>query len=1236
MDGGAFSFRGTERFQLVRLIGHGGMGVVYEAFDTVNGAAVALKLLPLVSPDSLSRFKREFRGVADIRHRNLVRLGELVAHDAQWFFTMELVDGIDLVSYVRGMESSPPMTPVYQLSPGATASTVAGPTAPTAPPVAPVSATDARLRQAMAQLARGLTALHEAGCVHRDVKPSNVLMTREGRGVLLDFGLTSTSSDETTLVGAGTPIYMAPEQALAGPVTQAADWYAFGVILFELLTGRLPFEGRPHEILYRKQHGRAPRVATLVMDPPADLAALCDRLLDPDPARRATGAEVVALFSIPAPAEERRAPLADEIEVAVVGRARELAALTAALEDVRAGRGPRAVILRGESGVGKSSLVRAFLESSSLGDTFLFTARCYERELVPFKAIDGLVDALTRELRRLDADAVASLVPRRADLLLQAFPVLGRVPAFAGARRVPLALDPAEVRGSMFGAFRELVTAMGRRAPIVAFIDDLQWTDRDSVALLGDLLAGREDAPRLLLVGTVRTATTVETGAAPARLFPAETHEQSLAVANLDPDAARALAHELLVALGVPHAEQEMARLAQESAGHPLFLRELTRRARAAPGDGLPVTLESVLRTRISELPAAAVKLLRVLAIAGAPVPLRLVRRAAALDGADTARMLDDLRASRLVHSGSERGDEFVDIAHDRVRQVVVRTLTSAEEAKQVHQRLAESFEHSGDVLGAGEHWREAGAPERAAVHFATAARRAAEALAFDRAASHYTSALAMGVWSDERRNELLVSLADALSNAGRGPAAAGHNLAAAERSTGARALDLRRRAVEELLRAGNVDEGLAAAATAVEAAGLAFARSPLRALLWLRAVLRARGLRFRRRGPDDITARDLARIDLCWSLSSGLGLTDHFQGAYFQARGLLLALRSGDPSRVARGIAAEAAYAAAVGRHHRASFHLERATRLADETGLPHTVGIVALMKGLSNHLNGMFARGLEHLAVAERLFRERCVGTHWELSAVRQYSLECLYYLGELPRFESATTDGIKEAHDRGSLYAATTLRTGLTNAVWLLRDEPGRARTELDEAMKLWSSQGYHVQHWYELIARTQIDLYTGSSEEAWSRIARTWPALARSGLLHLQHARIVAAHLKARAAIALAGAGAGDRAGRGRDRLLAVARRCARQIWREGEGWNRALASGAYAGIEQVAGRPERARVWLVSAVAIAKAHGLALHAAAAEVAAGERQGAAWMAERGVRDPAALASMLLPGFEAVASP
>ena len=309
MDLGAVAFRGTTRFRLVRFLGRGGMGVVYEAFDETNAVPVALKLLPVVSPDMLLRFKREFRAVADVRHPNLVRLGELVSEGSQWFFSMELVQGIDLMSYVRGVE--PPartsMAPVLA-SDAPTPIVMPGEAVRRYDPSSglPLGAPpggnyrEERLRPALAQLARALAALHAAGAVHRDVKPSNVLVTAEGRAVLLDFGLVSAASIETTQSGAGTPEYMAPEQVAMQPVSGAADWYAFGVILFELLSGRLPFEGLPHEILYRKQHGRAPRVAALAPGVPADLAALCDRLLEADPEMRASGPEALAALA-PAP-----------------------------------------------------------------------------------------------------------------------------------------------------------------------------------------------------------------------------------------------------------------------------------------------------------------------------------------------------------------------------------------------------------------------------------------------------------------------------------------------------------------------------------------------------------------------------------------------------------------------------------------------------------------------------------------------------------------------------------------------------------------------------------------------------------------------------------------------------------------------------------------------------------------------------------------------------------------------
>jgi hypothetical protein len=1242
MDLGAVAFRGTTRFRLVRFLGRGGMGVVYEAFDETNAVPVALKLLPVVSPDMLLRFKREFRAVADVRHPNLVRLGELVSEGSQWFFSMELVQGIDLMSYVRGVE--PPSR--TSLAP------VLASDAPT-PIVMPGEAIrrydpssglplgsppggnyrEERLRPALAQLARALAALHAAGAVHRDVKPSNVLVTAEGRAVLLDFGLVSAASIETTQSGAGTPEYMAPEQVAMQPVNGAADWYAFGVILFELLSGRLPFEGLPHEILYRKQHGRAPRLATLAPGVPVDLAALCDRLLEADPELRASGPEVLAAL---APAPVGRAidppPAPRDDAVRFVGREQELDAMEAALDAVRRGDGARVLIVRGESGVGKSALVRAFLETrletNENAPPILLTARCYERELVPFKALDGLVDVLTGLLRQLDPDTIARIVPDRAAVLLQAFPVLGRVPLIAHAPHQHVGPDPREVRASMFVVFRQLLRALGERATIVAYVDDLQWADADSVALLSEVLRP-PDAPRLLLLGTLRTQSA---GDPAGRFLAADVPEVELALSNLGGDAARMLARELLLSGGASDPDRGAEVLARESSGHPLFLLELARTAHLRRGNGAHLTLDSVLRAQIESFPEATVRVLRTLAISGAPTPVRMLRRLCDLDGPTAVRLFDELRSARLVYSVTERGDELLDFSHDRIRQVA-RQSTSSAVARDLHEKLAEAFEDASNSLRAGGHWREAGHPDRAAVHFSSAARRAAEALAFDRAIASYTDALALGNWSEEQRREMLVGLGDALSNVGRGAEAAANYLSAARSAGPAQAMDLRRRGAEELMRSGHLDEGRAVAEEALADAGMSFARSPVRALIAERAALFLRGRRFKRRSAEEIAPRELAQADLCWSISSGLALMDPVQGAHFQARSLRLALSAGEPYRVSRGIAGEAAYAAAQGNGPRAQKLLGEASAIAAQLDHPHAAGIVSLMSGLAAHLGGRFASAVDHLATAERIFRDRCVGAAWELNAVRHFTLECFYYLGALERFRAEAAEGLKEAHDRGSVYAATTLRIGLANAVWLLGDDPARAQQETREAMAAWSAQGYHIQHWYQLIAETQIDLYQGDGERAYQRFVAGWPALRRSLLLQMQHTRIVAVHLRGRAALA----GGLSATGNERTARLRLARECANRL-RRGTGWGRAMASLLYAGIEQAEGHAAEAGAWIRHAIEETGRHELALFKAAAQMAAGAMGGApataaageTWMRDSGAKAPRSLARMLAPGI------
>jgi len=349
----------AERFEIVRPLGRGGMGVVYEALDRRRGGRVALKTLQHVSADGLLRFKTEFRALQDVQHPNVVTFGELIEAGGQWWLTMELVEGAAFLDHVR---------PGGRLD-------------------------ERRLRAALPQLAAALSALHTHGLVHRDVKPHNVLVTPAGRVVLLDFGLVaSVAQSESNVVG--TPAYMAPEQALLQEIGPAADWYAVGALLYEALTGALPFQGAPLQVLIAKQH-ELPRRPGELASVPDDLDALCMQLLAVDPAVRLGAIPTLAGLDPGAAAASPPAALAPS--PVFVGRQRELVSLTGAFGDTRAGAGA-IVLVDGESGIGKTALVGQFLRGlhERAPAVVVLAGRCYERETVPYKGVDGVVDTSRR------------------------------------------------------------------------------------------------------------------------------------------------------------------------------------------------------------------------------------------------------------------------------------------------------------------------------------------------------------------------------------------------------------------------------------------------------------------------------------------------------------------------------------------------------------------------------------------------------------------------------------------------------------------------------------------------------------------------------------------------------------------------------------------------------------------------------------------------------------------------
>jgi len=326
--------QGDGRYALRRRLGAGSFGSVYEVFDHELAAVLALKVLDRTDPGSIYRFKQEFRELAEVSHPNLVRLHELTSRAERWFFTMELVDGTDFLPFVRG--SYVPVESDLDAAPTASVLTEARatPTAATGV-VQALAAVDtaqlvtkalhargelvssdglARLRVVLPQLVSGVRALHRAGKLHRDLKPTNVRVTTDERVVVTDFGLVlplARHAVRTVPAGAaGPPASLAPEQAACDPIDEAADWYAVGVMLFEALTGTRPFARVERERrleLKRRIDGPAP--SEVVAGVPEDLDRLCVELLRADPRARPRGDEIARRVGAPQGDAERRVAL---------------------------------------------------------------------------------------------------------------------------------------------------------------------------------------------------------------------------------------------------------------------------------------------------------------------------------------------------------------------------------------------------------------------------------------------------------------------------------------------------------------------------------------------------------------------------------------------------------------------------------------------------------------------------------------------------------------------------------------------------------------------------------------------------------------------------------------------------------------------------------------------------------------------------------------------------------------
>ncbi len=1183
-------FDGTERFEVVAPLGSGGMGTVFKVRDRQTDSFAALKLLEAPSADALRRFKREFRVLQGIQHPNLITLGELEEAAGTWFYTMELVEGAHFLDYVRDERGA---------------------------------VVHARLRDAMTQLARALSALHRSRKVHCDIKPDNVVVTSAGRLVVLDFGLSldvghaDFLAREEGIVGTGA--YMAPEQIDGGVVGAPADCYALGAMLFEALTGRLPFEGTLIEVLAHKRQAPAPRPSDVANGVPDDLETLCIELLRREPDRRPTADDVLARLGTPRAAPKRVA-IADSGEL-FVGRDIELRKLLAATQ----ASATRTVVVSGASGVGKTALVHRFVERvrDVHEHVMVLEGRCYERESVPFKGIDGVIDSLAIELAAMPGDATTLLVPEHAGLLVQVFPVLGRLEAFREVERGDHSnVSAHERRRRVFTAVRELWAALCHRRRVVVVIDDVQWASEDTWALLEHVVQP-PDSPPVVLVMTMRVDE--ELALPPADRLPGAVDVIELAA--LPMSEARALAARLLAEAGRADAV-DPASLAREAEGQPFFIRQLVQHVVDAGQAGASeARLHDALGVRFDRLSKGALELLRLVAIAGVPIPHATMATATDTGFSEYQRLVRELEGAHMVRSRGARGADSIEHYHDRIREAVSAEL-SQDRRKILHTRLANAIESSGYAERAPQvavqHLAAAGHSVRAAYHAETAALRAFEALAFEQAASLFRTALELGTHEAARERSLKLALCEALVNAGRGAEAADLYLECAATGTVAERLDLQRAAAEQLLLSGHIARGVEVLETVLADVGEALPATPRRALaslIWQRTLLRLRGLRWRRRDESEIAPRALIECDVYRTVGSGLAIVDNVRGADYQCRFLRRALALGEPERVAHALSFEAGLQAAQG-SRRSWVIARRLERDATESGDPGAMAWARLAgAGIAIYLDNDWHATLRSADEAEHLLRRYFHRAGWETDTARLFRCFGLLHLGEIDHLRRLVRIYVRDAARRGDRYLSVNVRARLVMP-WLADDDPAGGRADVEEALSQWIPwrKQFLVQHFFALHSLCELALYEGDADAAAEHMAAQLEAMRGSLLLRLHMPRGEVDHLRGRIALA-----------RGQlDDAKGFARALSRNPLPAPKAWAMLLR----AGVAKREGDVDGAKRKLRAAIDVLDRTNNRMYAMAARVALQETtvdEARKWATDNSIVALDKLAALLVPGFD-----
>ena len=679
--------KALSHYEILRQLGRGGMATVYEAVDIDTRRHVALKvLLPQFSADKVTRtrFLREAEAGMKLEHPGIVKVYEVAEVKNESFIAMELIEGKTLDEVMEGK--------VLDVE---------------------------RVIDIGLKVADALTAAHEKGIIHRDIKPQNIMVSN-GSVKVTDFGLVQIAeASRITSIHeiVGTLHYMSPQQATGMEIDERSDLFSLGVVLYQLLTGTLPFEGdHPGAIIHSILYSDPLRMDELREGIPLEVEQVVFKALQKRPRDRYRSAmelksdlervreilkgKVIELIATEQVFEER----AGGVYSPLVGREREMRILEHRLENMLKGKGTT-VLVKGEAGIGKSRLVWELGRKAKKKKARYVVGRCLlGEEGFPYEPILEVVRSYLKLKGVKEPGALRGFIERTARHLNDRMGIMQILVFMQGEKEASLVS-----KEQLWDTTTELVKVMSQDRPIVLHLDDLHWADVPTLNLL-TYLSRNTRGERILILGTYRPEELSEEPephpllAVLERMGKEQLYEE-ISLQRLDEKATRSVISSVFPQLRVP--ENFADAIYHDTEGNPLFILELLklvrdqgvvhqengewRLTRDIAEVSIPSRVNEVIMNRLRSLNREEKNLVEVASVEGRSFRSDTLRHCLGLPRIKVLLGLQDLEHSHYLIHASDREYRF---DHGKIRQVVYDNLIP-ELRREYHRLIGEYFEEN-------------------------------------------------------------------------------------------------------------------------------------------------------------------------------------------------------------------------------------------------------------------------------------------------------------------------------------------------------------------------------------------------------------------------------------------------------------------------------------------------------------------------------------------------------------